>query len=189
MDEPIKTIDLSRETLRNRLNSSVREWGNQFEPVSLKGKEYKLGNILTADVLEYVVDCSAATTFYTPLFIGIEGLVAGMDSEEIVQSRAFATVTHFSVMRPYGLFRQWTADKFGLSKESNPLVKFGFDTTAFVFFQIPCYTGILKLAEASWDEVKIALPAGIAIGIITGRPFGYFMDKWRKHWGTKPTLE
>jgi len=56
-------------------------------------------------------------------------------------------------------------------------------------YQIPVYSTILTLAGASPEEIAVALPCGLTVGALSGRPYGYVLDKWRKHWGTKSTLE
>ena len=56
-------------------------------------------------------------------------------------------------------------------------------------FQIPVYAGILCSAGASLKEIAVALPFGLTVGLTTGRPFGYCLDKWRKLYGIKPTLD
>ena len=176
-------------TLRDRLNKAVKISGNNIVEFPFRSQKYGLGDFLTTDVTSYVVDCSSASVFYNPLLLGVEGCVAGMDALEIAASRAAATVTHFTIMRPYGIFREWSANKLGITKDSHPLSKTVFDTTAFVAFQIPCYWAILTFSGASPDEIKTALPLGTALGVITGRPYGKFLDGWRKYWGTKSTLD
>jgi len=50
------------------------------------------------------------------------------------------------------------------------------------------YSGILMASGASLDEIRVALPTGLLIGVTTARPFGYVLDRWRKLCGTRPTL-
>ena len=118
-----------------------------------------------------------------------EYFVGGMSPEEVVKSRLLAAAYHSVMMRPFGKFRQWYADKWEADAKSSAMKKLLVDTSATVIIQIPVYSAILYSAGASLDETAKALPAGIAIGALTGRPFGYFLDKWRKLWGTKPTLD
>lgn len=136
----------------------------------------------------YLVDCSATSLFYTPT-MAVTELVSGMESEEIVKSRLMGAVAHFSIGRPYGIFRQWWADRWQVGPESPKWKKLAVDTSAMVIMQTPIYSSMLYLAGASKEEILVALPLGLAWGASTGRPFGWVLDKWRKVFGTKPTLE
>lgn len=137
----------------------------------------------------YVVDTTAALGFYTPLMASAEYFVAGMEPEKVLKSRLMAAAYHAIMMRPYGKFRQWWADYWHADHTSHPLKKFAVDTSATILFQVPAYSTILYLAGASLKEVLVALPVGLTIGALSGRPFGYVLDKWRKLCGTKPTLD
>ena len=137
----------------------------------------------------YIVDTTAAWLFYTPLMALSEHYVASMDSREVLHSRLYAAGVHALIMRPYGQFRQWWADYWHANGSSPFLKKLSVDTSAAVMFQLPAYSAILYASGASFKEIAVALPAGLAIGTLTGRPFGYVLDKWRKLWRTKPTLD
>ncbi len=140
-------------------------------------------------VHRYLVDTTAGWLFYTPLMVISEYGIAGMSGEEVLQSRLYAAAVHAVIMRPYGKYREWWATTWKADAHSTPLKKAVVDTTASILFQLPLYSGILYASGASWKEIAVALPAGLAIGTISGRPFGYALDKWRKMWGAKPTLE
>ncbi len=158
------------------------------------GLEETLGERLNAEgkvsaFRNYVVDMTAAWGFYTPLMASVEYFAAGMESEKVLKSRLMAAAYHAVLMRPYGKFRQWWADYWNVDYTSHPLKKFAIDTSAMIIFQVPSYSGILYLAGASLNEVLVALPVGLTVGVLSGRPFGYVLDKWRKLLGTKPTLD
>lgn len=137
----------------------------------------------------YIVDTTAGISFYTPIMAASEYFIGGMSSDEVLKSRLSAAVYHSVMRRPLGKFRQWYADMWHADAKSSFMKKFLIDTSVTVILQIPVYSAILYSSGASMEEITKALPAGIAIGASTGRPFGYFLDKWRKVWGTKPTLD
>ena len=139
-------------------------------------------------ITNYIVDTTAAWTFYTPTFATMEYLIAGMESEEILKSRLMAAGVQALVMRPYGKFREYWAKKWNANAESSRLKKFLVDTSALSIFQAPLYSAILYFSDVSLEEGLRALPVGILIGAASGRPYGYWLDKWRKIWGKKPTL-
>ncbi len=141
------------------------------------------------EVKNYVVDTTAGISFYTPIMAVSEYFIGGMDSYEVLKSRLFAGACYCVIMRPLGKFRRWYANLWNADPESSQLKKFLVDASATVITQIPLYSTILYSSGASLDEITKALPAGIAIGAATGRPFCYFWDKYRKFWGTKPVLD
>ena len=115
---------------------------------------------------------------------------SGMDSEEILKSRATGLVFSFTLSRPYSLFRNWCADVCHADASSSKSRKLIVDATASALFQIPFSTGTyLLIAGASLQETAVALPAVLTIAAVSGRPYGYLLDKWRKLWGATGTLE
>lgn len=161
---------------------------NELEPLKLdasqEDKQY-IGSFLR----NYAVDTSATIGFYTPIMAAIEHFAAGMDSEEVLKSRLFAAAYHLAFARPYGKFRQQWADLWDADETSSKTKKYCMDTSAMILIQTPVYSAILYLSGASLQEIAVALPVGLTIGALSGRPFGYVLDKWRKVWGTKPTLD
>lgn len=51
------------------------------------------------------------------------------------------------------------------------------------------YTAMLYIAGASLDEALIAMPFVLGLSTTTGRPFGKFLDWYRKKIGTTPVYE
>ena len=141
------------------------------------------------EIKNYFIDITASITFYTPIMAPMEYFIADMSGEEVLKSRSSAIGIAFLAARPNGIFRDWWARKLNATPESSRIKKILVDASALVVFQIPTYTTILTLSGASLSEIIVALPMGIAIGATFGRPYGYYLDKWRKLWGGKPTLE
>ncbi len=137
---------------------------------------------------DYLVDTSASWVFYTPLMALEEAAIAGMEPNEVIKSRLAGIAVQSLVMRPYGKFRQGWANYWGANESSSKLKKTLIDTSSSVLYQLPVYSSILALAGASFDEICVALPLGLVIGITSGRPYGYFLDKWRKTWKRRSTL-
>lgn len=140
-------------------------------------------------VKDYLVDTSAAWSFYTPALAASELLLAGMDSKEVLKSRLYGMGVQALVMRPYAKFRQWWANYWNTNKDSSSIKKFLVDTSATALYQIPVYSAILYESGASFDEASVALPFGVAIGASLGRLYGKWLDKWKKICGRKSTLD
>jgi hypothetical protein len=149
---------------------------------SISRRQY-LRNVVT----NYLVDTSAGIIYFAPPMALIE-YAAGMDTPEVLKARAFAAGSHMLITRPYGKFREWWAKYWGADAESSHLKKFVVDTSALIMIATPLYATALSVAGASLKEGSIALPIGITFGVFSGRPFGWWMDKWRKLWKKKPLL-
>ena len=159
--------------------------GNQSEPLDT---EPAYRNSFSGAVKNYLVDTIAGLSFFTPLMAGAEYFVAGMEPEKVLKSRLTAAAYHTVMMRPFGKFRHWYAQKLGADEKSPKLKKFLIDTSANFIFQLPVYSGILWFSGASPEQFEKALPAGLAIGAAMAIPYGYFLDNWRNFCGTKSTL-
>lgn len=155
---------------------------------SLEEKAYvKYDRIKT--LKNYVVDTTSSWVYWTPLMAMDELFISGMDGEEVLKSRLVAIGMGLIVARPQAIFRQYWADLWKADGDSSKLKKFIVDTTAQMAWQAPLYSTILYFSGVSWDEGTTALATGLVIGTVFGRFYGYFQDKWRKLWGTKPTLD
>ena len=135
----------------------------------------------------YLVDTSASWLYWTPIGV-ISELVAGLETPEILKSRATSLLINMAVARPFGFFRQYWSNLWDTTVESSLVRKLVVDTTALWCFQIPSYSLQLYLSGASLKEGTAALAIGVASSAILGRPYGFFQDKWRKSWGVKPVL-
>lgn len=137
----------------------------------------------------YIVDVSSGWTFFTPIYGAMESFVVGMDSEKVLKSRLAGLVGHAIAMRPTGLLRNALAKKWNVTKESPFYKKWAVNACAQTPIQAVIYTGMLIYSGASLDEIKVALPIGLAIAFPLFEPFGWWMDTWRKFWGKKPAIK
>lgn len=137
----------------------------------------------------YLVDTSCSLMFYTPLLGSMEYFWAGMEPEEVLKSRVGSVLFHLTVARLYGVYRHWYAGLWKADMDSSRAKKRFVDTSAMLSFQIPTYSAILYYSGASWKEMAVALPTGLLLGGGTARLYGYLLDKWRKYWGTRRTLD
>ncbi len=137
---------------------------------------------------DYLVNASATSLFFTPLFGAIE-YFSGMESKQILYSRAIATGIHFTIAKPYAAFRQKVASWMGADYSSSQLRKYAVDTAAMIMISLPTYSAQLYLAGAPLKAMAVALPSALLTWSVIGRPFGRWQDWWRKQWGVKPTLD
>ncbi len=136
----------------------------------------------------YAADTTISWLYWTPVMAAIESL-SGLETDEILKSRLASICLGAFIARPQGMFRQYWANLWNADAGSSRVKKLAVDTSAQICFQVPLYSIILYFSGASLKEGIAALSTGVAIGALSARPFGYIQDKWRKLWGTKPTLD
>lgn len=139
-------------------------------------------------VKRYVVNTTSSWLYWTPIMTATE-YFSGMEMDEITATRLSAMGLALFVAHPYGIFRQYWAELWKTDATSSSAKKLIVDTSAHVCFQLPLYSTILYASGTSFREGITALITGLTIGAVGGRPFGYFQDKWRMLWGTRPTLD
>ncbi len=152
----------------------------------------RLPNILSTVKREakgYLTDTSAALIFYNPPFAASEYFVGGLEPEEILSTRIGMSIAALFISRPYGRFREYWTKRCKTNPDSSRLRKFVTDVSGNLIFYTPIYSTIMWANGVSPEEIALALPAGITTATIMGRPYGWFLDKWRKKFGVKPTLD
>ena len=137
----------------------------------------------------YMTDTSAALIFYNPIFAANEYFVGGLESEEVLSTRIGMSIAGLFISRPYGKFREYWAKRCKTNPDSSRLRKFVTDVSGNLLFTTPIYSTIMWASGASPEEMTLALPAGLTAATIVGRPYGWFLDKWRKRFGVKPVLD
>ncbi len=137
---------------------------------------------------EYLVNTSATSLFFNPLF-GVIEYFSGMETKQILYSRAIARGIHFTISKPYAAFRQKVASWMGADYSSSHFRKYAVDTTAMIVTSLPLYSIQLYFAGAPLKAMAVALPSALLTWSVIGRPFGRWQDWWRKQWGVKPTLD
>lgn len=110
----------------------------------------------------------------------IETVVIGLSWQEMVQARVGAIPIALAVARPYGLYRdrvlRYATRRFGDGRARTTF----YDMAAFVSFQLPLYAGLLYWVGAGGGEIALAMPAAVIAMVVTGRPYGVFLDACRR---------
>jgi hypothetical protein len=136
----------------------------------------------------YWVDTSARILWYVPILGLWEKLIVGMDNSEVFISRTAAVAWNLGIGRLHGKIREWLSALTGITIQSPRYKKFFLDTLTGLIVTSISYTASLALSGASLEEAKIALPFALIFGLATGRPYGRYLDWYRKKWHTKPVL-
>lgn len=138
----------------------------------------------------YISDVFSGTLFYTPIMGANEYFIAGMELDEVLSTRGGMVVTNMFIGRPYGKFRDfWARKVMRADANSSRLKKWATDITAPIMFYAPVYAAMMKMSGASWEETGTALATGMTIVTLSGRPYGWFLDKCRRIMGVKPALD
>jgi hypothetical protein len=128
---------------------------------------------------KFIVEAVTMNLFSFAITTPNELLIAGMDFDEFIKTRLASIVINTVTGRPYGVWRDSLLDRMGIGRDSHFAVKYLYDTLAFVSFQLPLYWLSMFIGGAELDEmVKASLPL-IFISGMTGRPYGFFLDKFR----------
>ena len=100
---------------------------------------------------------------------------AGLAPSQVVRSRLAALPVVLITARPYGLYRDWLFERFGL-QPGEPLKAAALDILAFVSFQAPVYVAILIFAGATLSQAVVAVMTAVVILIVSGRPYGLLLE-------------
>ena len=136
----------------------------------------------------YWVDTSARILWYVPILGIWEKFFVGMDNTEVFISRTAAIAWNLGIGRLHGKIREWLSMLTGISAQSPHYKKFFLDTLTGLIVTSVSYTASLSLSGASFEEAKVALPFALVFGLATGRPYGRYLDWYRKKWRTTPVL-
>jgi hypothetical protein len=157
-------------------------------PGGLDGNGKKRYESVTS-VKGYLVDTTGRILFYVPAIGVWEKLVAGMENEEVLKSRTGAVVINFFFGRFHGKVREWLSHLTRTGEDSSRLRKLAVDTASSTLVGLTSYSTVLYFSGASLDEAIVALPFGLLFTSSTGRPFGRFLDWYRRAWGATPVLD
>lgn len=136
----------------------------------------------------YWVDTTARIFWYVPILGFWEKFVVGMDNSEIFISRTAAIFWNFGIGRLHGKTREWLSTLTSITSQSPAYQKFLLDTLTGLVVTFTSYAASLAISGASIEEAKVALPFALIFGLSTGRPYGRFLDWYRKKWRTTPVL-
>ena len=128
----------------------------------------------------FLADTLALVVFFTITGALNERFIAGMSWSEVAAARAIGAPLMVLTARPYGLWRDWV---MGWERPSSPLLR---DTVALLAFQLPIYAGIIFAGGARGAEIAQGVGGAAVIMLISGRPYGLWLDVVRRWFGLPP---
>jgi len=145
------------------------------------------------EIVEYGLYGTKRALFIAPMMYLSETL-CGLEGSQSLKSRAIAFGVNFFVAMPYNnWFKPKVYELMGVDEFSPDYKKDLANRVAFAAHQLPLYLGILATAGATIEQIAVALPTGVAVGIATAGKFQKFMDKAsdyieNKYYKTKENL-
>ncbi|MCD9124249.1 L-alanine exporter AlaE [Luteimonas fraxinea] len=130
----------------------------------------------------FVADTTALVLFFTVTGALNERFVSGMSWDEVLHARLLGAALMIPVARPYGLWRDWLMQRAGPSN----LSRITWDSLALVSFQVPIYAAIIAISGASGRGLLLGVLGATAIMLVSGRPYGAFLNWIRRLFGLPP---
>lgn len=133
----------------------------------------------------FLVDTAAMLIFFTAVAMFTEIVIAGLTLQQSLAARAATVPVVLATGRAYGIWRDLLFAKVGslVHRRGGKLIA---DTAAFVTFNVPVYIAVLVLVGARPNQMVLAVGSAIIGMIVTSRPYGIFLDAFRRAFGTAP---
>ncbi len=159
------------------------------ERVSNTSKYSNVVSTIKKEVRGYLADTTSVLLFGNVVYGANEFFIGGLEPDELLKTRLGMSAFNLIFSRPYGKVREYWAKLLKADADSSRLKKFITDTSSNIVFYSPIYASMMWMADASPNEIITTTLSGIAISSVAARPMGWFMDKTRKLFKVKPTLE
>ncbi|XXD08493.1 L-alanine exporter AlaE [Klebsiella sp. R445] len=126
-----------------------------------------------------VADTFAMVVYCTVVNMMIEIFLSGMTFEQSLSSRLVAIPVNIVIAVPYGFYRD-RAMRLARHISPSGWMKNIADVVAYVTFQSPVYVAILFVVGADWHQIAAAVSSNIAVSMMMGAVYGYFLDYCRR---------
>ena len=130
----------------------------------------------------YLADTFAMIVFSTVCGAFIEIVIAGLSVGQSMRIRIAAIPIILFAGRAYGLYRDWLFRLLG-GNQPRELKSVVIDTFANFSFQITLYLILLFINGATMEQTLKAGGSIVIFLIISGRPYGIFLNGCRKLFG------
>lgn len=120
-------------------------------------------------------------------------LICGADLETITRTRGIGLVAHAIIMGPVGKLRNYTAERWNVTRESSFLEKLKINLVALTPPQAVVYGGMLVAGmtwsgESDWKAAAAAWTLGVGVGAFHAFPYGWFQDRFRRVCGIEAAI-
>ncbi len=134
-----------------------------------------------------VADTFAMVVYCTVVNMMIEIFLSGMTFEQSLSSRLVAIPVNIIIAVPYGIYRDFAMRQ---ARRISPArwMKNMADVLAYVTFQSPVYVAILWSVGADWHQIVAAVSSNLAVSMMMGAAYGYFLDYCRRLFRVAPPI-
>lgn len=132
------------------------------------------------ELARHISDSTAVVTFFSPICGTIEKVIAKMSDDVSINSRLISAGLTYGGLGNLSKARDWSKEKFGISKETGMAAKFLHDgalAAAFVFVIRP--TIYLASGETDLKKIAIGTIAITGLSALLGGPAGHVIDEFR----------
>ncbi|MEY2664305.1 MAG: hypothetical protein RIT04_113 [Candidatus Parcubacteria bacterium] len=130
-------------------------------------------------IKRFVVDMVALNLFVIFTALIVEVLISGIPWSIFWKGRLVMIIPNIITVEPYNWTRVWIGKRIGIWKFKK-LHDIFRDTIVFILYRVPLIFIVLLLLGTSWQKVlSVCIVATLASGF-TGRPYGIFLDWFRK---------
>jgi hypothetical protein len=137
----------------------------------------------------YLVDTAAMISVSLPGGLFNEVLISGMTLEQSLHARFMAIWADILTARLYGIYRDYIFRRCNTTDASTFIRKGLTDIFSYITFQVPVYAGILAAAGAELHQILIASSMAALFSAVSGRPYGIFLDWFRRLFGLRAATE
>jgi acylphosphatase len=109
-----------------------------------------------------------------------------MTFEQSLSSRLVAIPVNIIIAVPYGFYRDFAMRQARRISPSGWMKNIA-DVVAYVTFQSPVYVAILLVVGADWHQIAAAVSSNMAVSMMMGAAYGYFLDYCRRLFRVSPT--
>lgn len=131
----------------------------------------------------FLADTLALLSFFTVTGVLNERFLAGMDWSEVLTARLVGAPLMVLTARPYGLWRDWLLGRFAAPTGFG---RIAWDSLALMLFQVPLYALVIWAGGAEGGEVLRGCLGAAGIMLLSGRPYGLWLDLVRSWFGLGP---
>lgn len=128
---------------------------------------------------KFWVDNLALNIFIVITAFFVEVVFSGIPLSVFWKGRLIMIIPNTIVVEPYNLTRNWFDSKFCKFK-SNRLRQVSRDTLTFIIYRVPLVFIVLTMLGAPMINIINAVVVATLISGFTGRPYGIFLDWFRR---------
>lgn len=135
---------------------------------------------LRTTLRNYAIDTGANISFYGPVNMFNEVIIAGMNPEQSLKVRMSGAIVSLFSGRTYGKIRGKIYNLTGINENTGQIKKALVDTASSFFYGLPIYIVQMAVAGVDRKHMLYGIGTNLISSAITARPYGAYLDLLRK---------